>query len=1235
MKTQFGIVTLLLLSYFFFLPSEVEATHIMGYDVSYQCVNNCTIRVEQRAYRDCSGSAIVSPNSFQFISQTPGCGTPTPILGTWSVEQVQEVTPICSSIQTQCTQTGAAINGVEEYYWFRDYNICGLGNCIFSLEWTVCCRNSAITNTTTDDIWVGATTLNTGLTTCNNSPFFTNPPVPYICQGQTFTFSQGATDPEGDSLAYSLGTCFGTDGNSPVAYNSGYSAQQPLGPTWNVSINPVTGDITATPNPSGGNIEVAVLCVYVEEWRNGQLINTIARDIQMTVIPCPGNSIPFSNGITNLNGGIQTGTWDIVVCAGTPVSFDVPTQDPDAGQNHTLFWNGNLSGSGATFGSGTQIDTVNGNQPTGTFNWTPQASGVYVETFTIRDDACPITGQNQYSVIIDVQDGLPDASFTATPSGCTNVILNANPGTAGTGPYTYQWYGDGNLNLNPNNTSQTFPHTYPSPGTYVVNLIVTNNFGCQSFFSDTVVIPSGPTADAGPDISICSGYSTPVGSSSISGQSYFWFPATGLSNPNISNPVFSYVNNTGSPVTLSFTASATSGFCTAYDYVEVTVFPTPTVNVTSTNQVCEGGQTTLTASGGTSYLWSTGETTQSITVNPSTTTTYTVTAIDNGCASQPLSYTVTPIPGPSAFITGVDSVCPGSDATLSVTGGSSWQWSTGSTSQTITLNDLNIDSTVTVVPFDQGCPGAPVSYTVYQHEKPAGDFLFNTACINDPTSFTDQSSIGDGSVIAWRWDFDDPNTGTDNISNMQNPVHTFSEAGTYNVQLVITSSNGCRDTAVRAVTVNPLPFVDFDFDNVCDGVEASFTDLSSSAAGISSWSWNFAGQGTSTVQNPAFQFNGTGAFNVILTVTDVNGCLNTREKTILIHPDPTPEFSWEPGCFNSIANFTSASFLNDPLGTTLDLHTWDFGDPNSGADNTSNDVTPSHTYSSPGTYNVTLTVTSSQGCETSLTRSISLSPVPPLQVQNDTVCSGFGGTLLVTGGIQPNTTVTWFLTPNSTNPIHTGNFYATPPAVQTTTYYVAMEDATGCLSPLQPVRLVVNAAPSVQWAFSDTEVEIPNAIVEFNILQQLHGPIVSWFWEFGDGATSDQVEPVHQYTEEGEFDVSLTVVDDFGCTSSYSLPSAIRVTKHVAVYVPNAFTPNGDGLNDEFFVVSRLVTDLTIDIYDRWGNLMFRSDNPNFRWSGVDLDGQPLPEGVYTWMINAVEFTGERIKKAGSITLYR
>lgn len=1226
-----------------FLPKTADASHVMGADISYTCITNCIIRVELRAYRDCTGSSFISPTSFNIVPQTFGCSPPIPLTA-WPTQVVQEVTPICGTIQTACTQGGASINGVEEFYWFRDYDICAPASqgCVFVLEWGTCCRNPAITNLTnagSQSIYVGSTTLNTNIVPCNSSPQFTVPPVPYICQGQPYTFNQGAQDPEGDSLRYSLGPCYTTSNTNQVPYAAGYSAAQPLGPSWSVSINPATGDISVLPNPNG-NIVVAVLCVYVEEWRdiNGvpTLINTIVRDVQMTVIPCPNNTVPSSAGITNLSGGSLNNPFEITVCAGTPISFNLPTTDPDAGQTQTLSWNGNLASLGATFGSGAQVDTIVGNQPTGTFNWTPQNTGTYTFLVTVTDDACPILGQAQYSITINVNGGLPNAGITATPTGCTNVSLNANPGTGNTGPYTYQWFGDGNLTVNPNNTQQTLSHTFPAPGSYEVNVLITDAFGCQSVLTDTVVIASGPTANAGPDISICAGYTINLGTPAIGGQTYNWFPATGLSSTTAANPVFTATNNTAAPITINFTVSATSGFCTSFDYVTVVVNPTPVPNIVGDAQICTGSTANLTASGGTSYLWNTNETTPSISVNPTTTTTYTVTAIDNGCASLPLPWTVTVTPGPTAVVAGIDSVCPGSSANLTVAGGNAWDWSTGSNSQTITINNIFQDTTVSVIPFDQGCAGAPVDYTVYVHEKPVADFTNTEECIGASTTFSDLSSIGSGSIIGWRWDFGDPASGPANISASQNPTHDFTNPGVYNVTLVSTSSNGCMDTVMHPVTVNPLPTADFNFNKACAGFEMDFTDLSSSAAGITAWTWNFGnGAFVNNVQNPSYTYPNPGPYDVTLTVTDGNGCMNVVTKTVFVYPNPVAEFSWEHSCFNTITDFTSGSFLIDPYGTTLDAHSWNFGDPGSGPDNTSNQVNPTHNFTGPGTYNVTLTVTTSQGCQNTIVVPVEVPAVPPLQVLGDEVCEGFSAFLAIVGGQQPNTTLEWFLASSSIHPFHYGNSYTTPPLGFTTTYWVAQRDEEGCLSPKVGVQAIVNPAPLVDWLPSSNEVEIPNAIVEFDVIEERNGPIVSYAWDFGDGNTSSAVEPVHQYTEAGTYDLMLTVIDDFGCETVYSVPQSIKVTKFVAIWVPNAFTPNGDGNNDELYVVPRLITDFNIQLYDRWGKLIYETDDMNFRWNGNDSGGQPLPEGVYTYIINAVDFDGERVREGGTITLLR
>lgn len=316
----------------------------MGVDLTYECLNACTIRVHLRAYRDCTGITLFL-NQPDFLAQTPGCGQPT-LVTPWSQPAIQEVTPLCPGASTGCTVPGSVIHGTEEYYWFADYDICSVPNCIFTLQWNDCCRNPSITslaNAGGQGIAITSTTLNTNIIPCNSSPQFVNPPVPYICAGQQFTFNQGAFDPEGDSLVYSIGPCY-QDPNVLVNYNGGYSAIAPLGPSWTVTINSATGDITVAPNP--GNVVIGVFCVYVQEWRNGVLINTIVRDIQMTVLNCPLNNLPTVGNPANISGGASNG-FTITTCVNSNLCFNLPTADANAGQTVTTWWSQNIPG--ATF----------------------------------------------------------------------------------------------------------------------------------------------------------------------------------------------------------------------------------------------------------------------------------------------------------------------------------------------------------------------------------------------------------------------------------------------------------------------------------------------------------------------------------------------------------------------------------------------------------------------------------------------------------------------------------------------------------------------------------------------------------------------------------------------------------------------------------------------------------------------------------------------------------------------
>lgn len=1216
--------------------SDVQASHIMGVDIHYQCINQCTIRVHWRAYRDCTGASSISPNSLQFVPQTSGCAAPTPI-GPFSSQVTTEVTPVCATTPTKCTSSSATINGVQEYYVWRDYDICAAGKCIFNITWSTCCRNPAITSgASNQSIWVGATTLNTTLTGCNNTPIFANPPVPYICAGQPFTFNQGAFDPDGDSLSYSLGPCYTSNGSTQINYNSGYSLANPLGSSWNISIDPTTGDVTVTPNP--GNIVVGVFCVYVTEWRNGVPINTIVRDMQMTVISCPSNNTPTTTGIQNLVGGIVNNPFQATVCMGTNISFQIPTTDPNNGQQIKMFWNNGITGATFTDVNNSSVaDTILGTSPatpTALFQWTPTAMGQYTFLVTIQDDACPIIGQNQFTIKLNVIGGLLGASQQNSLVNCLDYSFNANPGGAGTGPYTYQWGGSGNIPLNPNSNQASFTHTFPGPGVYPYFVTMTDAFGCTETLYDTITITTGPVADAGPDVSLCSGYTTPVGAAPIAGQVYNWV-GLGLSATNIANPTVTYTASGPLPDTLNYTliASDPNTGCNAIDFLTLVVYPTPTGTINAPSQICTGDSAVLQASGGTSYMWSTGQTSQNVTVFPAQTSSYTVTVVANGCASQPVPHTVQVVDGPLALISGPPSVCPGENATLTVVGGNNWNWSTGHTLQTITIGPINQDTTISVVASLNACSGPASPYSITVDELPTADFSAPAVCDQAHMQFTDASTIPVGNVIAWNWNFGDPGAGTfNNMSGFQHPQHQFSGAGTFPVKLVVTSDKGCKDSLTIPMTVNALPATDFDVINACEGDTHQFMDMTPGA--INAWTWTFGDGGGSQFQNPSHSYNTPNAYNVTLTVTDTNGCTEDQTKTVFLWPNPVADFSYDNKCFNTITEFTDESTLNDPYGTVIQVWDWNFGDPQSGSNNVSNQPDPIHNYPVGATYQTSLTVTSSRGCVGTITAPVSVEEInPPLGV-NDTVCPGYAARPMATN-VHPDITIEWYDSDTGGQVLGTGLQFFTPPVFQGRRFWIGMLDEDGCRSSRVPVWVRVWPHPTGEFMVSNDQLSIPNAIAEFGWTPQWWpGDSLTFTWDFGDFNTSNLQFPVHQYQAAGQYEVTLNIVNEFGCQANYSY-EFINVDQSIRLYIPNAFTPNGDGKNDEFWIEHQLISDFNIKIMDRWGRLLYESNDINFRWNGVGPDGTLLPEGVYVYAIDARAYDGNKVRKSGSVTLMK
>ena len=1395
------------------------ASHFMGVDITYECIDPCTYRIFHKAYYDCQGGATTLPPgqtqqpTLNFIGNPLGCATVPSIIGNWTFVHNMEVTPVCPAWQAQTACNGGSLlNGVTEGYWYADFDFCtpGFPACsTFNITWSSCCRNGAISSGAANQgIFTGNTIIDPSLLPCNNSPTFVNPPVPYICAGQPFTFNQGAYDPDGDSLSYALVPCYSGAGN-PVTYNFGYSATSPLGPSWNVTINPLTGDVSMTPNPTGLPV-VGVLCLEVTEWRNGVAIGTVVRDIQITVVSlgCTGAN-PTTGGIQNatINGLAATPLSfnEINTCVGLPLCFEIPTVSPTAGLNYTMSWNSAIPG--ATFvDSNNPIvsNTFTGTSPTASFCWTPNQTGTYSFVLTLTDDNCPINGLNQYSIIIYVNNSLEFSTAIGDNPNCNQVDFsvipdpNANPANL-----TYQWTGPGGVNSSPSNTDSSWLHYYPSVGTFPWAVTITDQYGCAVTIEDTVEILQGASIDAGPDIVICSGYSIQLGSAPITGQTYSWTPATSLNNGAISDPMFVHNNSSSTADTLNYLASADNGTCQTFANVQVVVFPTPAVNITpAVPQVCLGDPITLTANAnpGSTFQWSTGETTASITVTPNSNTTYSVVTFENGCTSAPVFTTVEVVPPPVANISGDLLICPGDQTILTASGAGSYVWSNGSTNSTATFNNITQTTTVTVTPTTQGCTGAPVTATIEAHEAPVASFSAPTECEGTITSFTDLSSINSGSIVQWDWDFKDPGSGNANSSTLANPVHTFSAAGPYVVELTVTSDQGCTATQGLLVNVAPIPEVDFTFTNVCQGLENQFADNSTIAPGatIVQREWDFGdGSPRETGTTASHAYNDYGYFNVTLTATSENGCSNSFTKTIFVHPNPIADFdvisacqdevvltanasivpgvqdfiqsytwnfddptspnntsdllnpthvydnpgiynisltiSTENGCFGSITKevgvftrpsadfaidgsceldrirFTDLSTVGGPISTPIQSYYWDFGDstfsnlqnpshfyqyagpgtydivfgvgtsefcmdtvkraltihPNprplfsvgneclrdsittdnlstifSGTmtyewdfgDNTPGTSldNPQHLYAAPGNYEILLTATSDQGCEAIRRGFVEIYELPEVpEVLDETVCFSDIATLQAVS--NPDDKIMWYYDINGTVPFHEGNSFTTGPLPYEVTYYVEPVSPEGCVNTRVPVTAYVFSPESAQMLATPEVVDLPLGTVQLSVAST--SSVMAWNWNFGDGNISDQSEPVHEYQFPGKYEVTVSMVDINGC--ELTLTKVIEVKKLVNISTPSAFSPNGDGINDLFRIGHFNLSQFNIQVFNRWGQLVYEADSPDFEWNGRTINGNMVTEGVYVYKLRATDFDGNSIEESRTITVIK
>ncbi len=575
---------------------------------------------------------------------------------------------------------------------------------------------------------------------------------------------------------------------------------------------------------------------------------------QSVTITNPVIGTPYSCLMTSVNGCQVTLNAILQPTIITPhfnitsalCSFNVIFQDSSTvnqGSLNTWLWD---------FGDGITSTVQN---PSHTYT----SPGAYTVTLTVGSLGCTATTTQNVSVFPSTV-----ANAGANQTICQGQTANLSV----TGGISYLWS---------NNDTTSFSNVSPSvTTTYTVT--VTDNNGCTA--SDDVVVNVNllPAAEAGPDAAFCAGSSTNLNASG--GTTYSWSPTTGLSNPNIANPVANPTTST------PYTVTVTNGNgCSNIDIVNITVNPLPTAEAGPPQSICNTNSATLNASGGTIYHWSTLESTQSITVSPNTTSTYTVTVTDgNGC-SQTDNVIITVYNLPIANAGNNTSICNGLSTNLNASGGQSYSWSpasglsntaipnpvatpTSSTTYTVTVTDVN------------GCSATDdVAIGIFPSPSVSFSANLNNGCEPLTVNFTDNTTPA---IQSWQWNFGDPSSSS-NTSTVQNPSHIFVSPGTYNVTLAVTTSDGCQGTYTHSnmITVYPNPTASFTPQPLFCTTDypINFIDGSSNAY---SWSWNFGDGATSIEQNPSHPYSQIGYHTVWLVVETNKGCIDSTSKEILI-----------------------------------------------------------------------------------------------------------------------------------------------------------------------------------------------------------------------------------------------------------------------------------------------------------------------------------------------------------------
>lgn len=941
-----------------------------------------------------------------------------------------------------------------------------------------------------------------------------------------------------------------TSGCSPlVVIFSDLSTGNPTSWNWNLG----NGNNSNLQNPGATYVNPGTYTVTLAI-ANGGFNDTETKTAYITV---------FANPVANFSGTPTSGCLPLVV------NFS-DQSTPGTGAINQWFWD---------FGDG-----LNSAQQNPAHIYT--SPGNYTVSLIVTDvNGCTksITQTN----FINTFNG-PSAGFTASStSSCTvPFLVNFTNTSTGSGGLTYQWTFSGGTPASSSNQDPSV--TYNAAGSYNVTLVVTDGGGCKDTLTQNNLINIIEAGFSGLPLNGCAPLTVNFSNSSLGNPTVFQWDFGDAGTGTQSNPSHTY----STPGTYTVTLTAGNGTCddTEIKTNYITVGTMPVVDFTASDTVpCQIPSIisfTDNTSGSVAWEWDFGDGGTSTLQNP--THTYSaegnynvslIVTVSNGCKDTLVKISYVVLQKPNANFTAdtnkgcIPLTVQFSDASTSGSPIVSWNWSFGDGNSSISQNPSNTynDTGQYIVKLfitnDKGCVDS-AAILVYAGLKPVAGFSATplSGCRPLTVDFTDLSS---SYANMWFWIFGDGQTDT-----TQNPTHIYNDTGAFDVTLVV-SNNGCRDTLsfTDYVIVYP-PKAIFSVLPGTIGCNVPFTvTLQDQSQGADTWFWDFGDGNTFSGQNPPpFTYDSGGQFIIKLVVTNSTyGCSDSTFQTIRIS-EPIAAFTVSgTGCQPLLATFTDAS--SSPFGVRN--WQWDFGDgytldnmagqtgTSAVPNGTNNFLTsgtyqnPTHTYMDSGTYTVTLTITDQLVCThtVTMTNVITVYQIPTVNITSDKQAGCPPFTVQFTdlsAGPVGMEQWSWNFGDGGTDTVQNPEYTYTAGGIFTVTLIAT--DSNGCISGIVKNNYITVVSPLAGF-FSNTGSCIGVSQL-FTDTSTASNPIVSWFWDFGDGATDTLQNPMHTYGTSGVFDVALAIADSAGCVDTLIRTNYITVQSVTAAFGANPTNKN-------------------------------------------------------------------------------